>query len=93
MHFFKSVVLVPGPLYVVVEFCANGDLLHFLRRQRPSSSNEQTSESTLTASDLIGYANQVARGMTYLSENKVFTNIPLQTLFEVESVHFSVSSS
>lgn len=62
-----------GPLYVIVEYAAHGNLRDFLRNSRPSTGYEcaigQETE-VLTQKDLISFSYQVARGMEYLSSRK-----------------------
>ena len=63
-----------GPLFVVVEFAANGNLRQFLRERRPSfyqDANAVAPKEHLTIKDFISYAYQVSRGMSYLSSKKV----------------------
>lgn len=52
-------------LYIIVEYCANGNLLHYLRSKR----NDQT--SPLTARDCVDMVSQVATGMEFLSSKDV----------------------
>lgn len=64
-----------GPLHVVVEYAAHGNLRDFLRTHRPSSGYEQAigadlKPKTLTHKDLVSFAYQVARGMEYLASKK-----------------------
>lgn len=64
-----------GPLHVIVEYAAHGNLRDFLRTHRPSSGYEQAigadlKPKTLTHKDLVSFAYQVARGMEYLASKK-----------------------
>ncbi|OUC41048.1 immunoglobulin domain protein [Trichinella nativa] len=68
-----------GPLYVIVEYCSNGNLRDFLKAQRPetdlSDNYEQPNSKLrnrklLTHKDLVMYAHQIARGMEHLSSKK-----------------------
>lgn len=64
-----------GPLQVIVEYAAHGNLRDFLRTHRPSSGYEQAigadlKPKTLTHKDLVSFAYQVARGMEYLASKK-----------------------
>lgn len=77
-------LLFIGPLYVIVEYCALGNLLDFLRDSRPkpepSASYEEpnstkSTRKSLTTQDLVQFALQIARGMKFLAEKKVFLKI------------------
>ncbi|XP_042239082.1 fibroblast growth factor receptor 4-like isoform X2 [Homarus americanus] len=62
-----------GPLYVVVEYAAHGNLRDYLRNNRPSSGYERAigqEPDTITEKDLVSFAYQVARGMEYLASKK-----------------------
>lgn len=62
-----------GPLYVVVEYAAHGNLRDYLRNNRPSSGYERAigqEVDAITQKDLISFAFQVARGMEYLASKK-----------------------
>lgn len=64
-----------GPLHVIVEYAAHGNLRDFLRAHRPSSGYEQAigadlKPKTLTQKNLVSFAYQVARGMEYLASKK-----------------------
>uniref|UniRef100_A0AAU0N4C4 Fibroblast growth factor receptor n=1 Tax=Gecarcinus lateralis TaxID=6769 RepID=A0AAU0N4C4_GECLA len=62
-----------GPLYVVVEYAAHGNLRDYLRNNRPSSGYERPigqEVDTITQKDLVSFAFQVARGMEYLASKK-----------------------
>ncbi|XP_033634971.1 tyrosine-protein kinase receptor Tie-1-like, partial [Asterias rubens] len=62
------------PLCLVVEHCCHGDLLRFLRANRDIVAYAETTGSqpdtieSLTPSDLISFARQIARGMEFLSQ-------------------------
>ncbi|KAK2115230.1 Fibroblast growth factor receptor 3 [Saguinus oedipus] len=65
----------PGPLYVLVEYAAKGNLREFLRARRPpgldySFDTCKPPEEQLTFKDLVSCAYQVARGMEYLASQK-----------------------
>lgn len=65
-----------GPLYVLVEFAAKGNLREYLRARRPPGTDYsfdtcQLPEEQLTFKDLVSCAYQVARGMEYLASQKV----------------------
>lgn len=62
-----------GPLYVVFEYAAHGNLRDYLRNNRPSSGYERAigqELDTITKYDLVSFAHQVARGMEYLASKK-----------------------
>nr|XP_045601456.1 fibroblast growth factor receptor 4-like isoform X2 [Procambarus clarkii] len=62
-----------GPLYVVVEYAAHGNLRDYLRNNRPSSGYERAigqEPDTISQKDLVSFAYQVARGMEYLASRK-----------------------
>ncbi|XP_054995563.1 fibroblast growth factor receptor 3 isoform X3 [Sorex araneus] len=64
-----------GPLYVLVEYAAKGNLREYLRARRPpgmdySFDTCRLPEEQLTCKDLVSCAYQVARGMEYLASKK-----------------------
>ena len=70
-----------GPIYVIFEYAANGNLRDFLRARRPSHASGyemplMLADSAkpmreLTEANLVSFAFQVARGMEYLSQKMV----------------------
>ena len=54
-----------GMLYVIVEYCCNGNLLKYLRSKRKDQS------SPLTARQCVDMAAQVATGMEFLASKDV----------------------
>ncbi|XP_019638206.1 PREDICTED: tyrosine kinase receptor Cad96Ca-like [Branchiostoma belcheri] len=60
------------PVMLVVEYVPNGDLLSFLRKDRATRSvtyaNLHAESRTLQNSDLISFAWQVSKGMSYLAK-------------------------
>lgn len=67
--------MLPGPLYVLMEYAGKGNLREFLRAQRPPSMEycdaSRLPEEQLTCKDLVSCAYQVSRGMAYLASQKV----------------------
>ncbi|XP_029073531.1 fibroblast growth factor receptor 4 isoform X2 [Monodon monoceros] len=64
-----------GPLYVIVECAAKGNLREFLRARRPpgpdlTPDGPRSSEGPLSFPALVSCAYQVARGMQYLESRK-----------------------
>ncbi len=73
-----SVFICPlsGPLYVIVEFAAKGNLREYLRVRRPPGMEycynpDQVPVENMSSKDLVSCAYQVARGMEYLASRKV----------------------
>lgn len=63
-----------GPFHLVVEYCEMGSLKSHLRKIRSSEPiymNGCTQYYTEHATELLGYAWQISKGMQYLSEIKV----------------------
>lgn len=71
----KCHLWISGPLYVIVEYAAHGNLRDYLRIHRPVAGYELStiSREIITEKSLIAYAYQVAKGMEYLSSKKVNT--------------------
>ncbi|XP_067858362.1 fibroblast growth factor receptor 2-like isoform X4 [Heptranchias perlo] len=64
-----------GPLYVIVEFTAKGNLREYLRARRPPGMEytfdiNRVPDEQLTFKDLVSCTYQVARGMEYLASQK-----------------------
>lgn len=69
-------LLLPGPLYVLVEYASKGSLREYLRARRPPGMDytfdvTKVPEEQLTFKDLLSCAYQVARGMEYLASKRV----------------------
>lgn len=65
-----------GPLYVIVEFAAKGNLREYLRARRPPMPDYAFDmavmpEEQLSFKDLVSCVYQVARGMEYLESKRV----------------------
>lgn len=65
----------PGPLYVIVEYAAKGNLREYLRARRPpgmeySYDINHVPEEQMTFKDLVSCTYQLARGMEYLASQK-----------------------
>ncbi|XP_045432088.1 fibroblast growth factor receptor 2 isoform X5 [Pipistrellus kuhlii] len=64
-----------GPLYVIVEYAAKGNLREYLRARRPpgmeySYDINHVPEEQMTFKDLVSCTYQLARGMEYLASQK-----------------------
>ncbi|XP_025047569.1 fibroblast growth factor receptor 4 isoform X2 [Alligator sinensis] len=64
-----------GPLYVIVEFAAKGNLREFLRARRPPTPDyafdaARLPDEQLSFKDLVSCVYQVARGMEYLESKR-----------------------
>lgn len=71
-----SLCPLSGPLYVVVEYAARGNLREYLRTRRPVgleywSGSRRSSPGGVEVRELVSAAYQVARGMAYLASRKV----------------------
>ena len=73
-----------GPLLVITEYAARGNLLDFLRKSQDDPTTDATTTDEvieLCEKDLIGFASQIGKGMEYLASVKV-TNRLLQRNFK-----------
>ena len=78
-------------LWVIIEFCSNGNLLQFLRNRRDIYEPEwrgvsKDPNSQLTMTDLVIAAYQVARGMEFLASRmvrKTFLQIRMIFIFVI----------
>jgi serine/threonine protein kinase len=69
-------LLLPGPLYVIVEYASKGNLREYLQARRPPGleycyNPSHNPEEQLSSKDRVSCAYQVARGMEYLASKKV----------------------
>ncbi len=78
-------MFLPGPFYVIVEYCEHGALRSYLREirqnecgylesRRPDddqNGGNKKDELSIRPNDLLSFAWQIAKGMQYLSEMKV----------------------
>ena len=70
--FTALLILTSGPLFLIVEYCSHGNLKDFLRNNRPSLLElSGDMEVSLTFRDLLSFAYQITKGMSYLSSKKV----------------------
>ncbi len=60
-----------GQLFIIVEYCAKGSLLSWLRAQR----NGRRGDTLTSAHQLIGMARQITTGMEFLVSKKVSTQV------------------
>lgn len=70
------ILLLKGPLYVLVEYAAKGNLREYLRARRPpgmeySFDINREPEEQMSFKDLVSCTYQLARGMEYLASQKV----------------------
>lgn len=78
-----SIPVLPGPLYVIVEYASKGNLREYLQARRPPGleycyNPSHNPEEQLSSKDLVSCAYQVARGMEYLASKKVWhLKVPL----------------
>ena len=67
---------IKGPLWLILEYCSNGDLLTFLRSQRQlfprwESGKDDTSPESVCFADLTRVATEICEGIIFLSEQGV----------------------
>ncbi|XP_076457559.1 uncharacterized protein LOC143291544 [Babylonia areolata] len=67
---FVGCCTLTEPLYIIMEYCANGDLLSYLRKRRPDR-RMFPSNNDLTARDFFSFALHVARGMAHIADHKI----------------------
>ncbi|XP_033126036.1 fibroblast growth factor receptor 2-like [Anneissia japonica] len=79
------------PLYVIMDYLPNGNLLGHLRasRQKNEGSNRTSMKTYLSPTDLLRYAYEVANGMAYLASMKVSIHLYL----EIQAYYDTVKSS
>ncbi|KAL1389254.1 hypothetical protein pipiens_012526 [Culex pipiens pipiens] len=56
-----------GPLYVIVDYSAHGNLQSFLRKHRFESDFDQDDKLVIAQNQLLSYVAQIASGMEYLA--------------------------
>lgn len=66
-----------GPLWIVVEFCENGNLLSYLKKNRDDvSTKEGTFVTSLDPLTRVRMAYDVSKGMHFLEDKKVDDHSP-----------------
>ncbi|KAA0187592.1 hypothetical protein HAZT_HAZT005622 [Hyalella azteca] len=67
-----------GPIYLIIEYCKYGALRNFLRRSRHyefeegvGAAQDAGQDLTVTPRDLLSFAWQICKGMTYLASLKL----------------------
>jgi len=69
--------IMDGPLYVIIEYAEHGSLRHYLKKSRASKIKNDDDDGymenapTVTPTDILNFAWQIAKGMAYLTEMKV----------------------
>ena len=58
----------------MVEYAPYGNLRQYLRSKRPPlcETSDQSVESSITLSNLVSYALQIAKGMQFLADHQVY---------------------
>ena len=69
LKFFLFQIIFVGPFYLIVEYCANGSLIEYLRKHHDAS--EYVNLEALTLEWKLKRTLEICNGMKYLASNKV----------------------
>ena len=85
LFFPQKTLVFTDPLYIIVEFLANGNLKDFLVKSRVENayvnSSLQEMKSTLSPAQLLMFAKQAADGMAHIAEQKVSKRMDFSLVF------------